>query len=152
MAQTMKSSTSAIEVMQQMLQERCIAEPMFAIKMANPNKSMDGAVNYLCAQVQKSGLCVVDDAMVMNLLVHYFDENEIEDCGNVNCNIVVGKPELSEQDKAQLREQARMEYQEEQLRELRRQNQPKPQAKPTHTAPKAGAEINVQPNLFGEDF
>lgn len=79
MATTMKSSTSAIEVMQQMLQERCIAEPMFAIKMANPQKSMEGAVNYLCKQIQKSGLCVVDDTTVLNLLTHYFDENEIEE-------------------------------------------------------------------------
>lgn len=150
---TMKSSTSAIEVMQQMLQERCIAEPMFAIKMANPSKSMEEAVNYLCNQIQKSGLCVVDDATVLNILTHYFDENEIEDCGNVNCNIVVGKPELSEEDKEVLKAQAMEQYKDEQLRELRRQNQPKPQAKATHTAPKAGAEINVQQgNLFGEDF
>ena len=33
----------------------------------------------------------------MNILVHYFDENEIEDCGKVNCNIVVSKPELSDE-------------------------------------------------------
>lgn len=148
----LKSSTSAIEVMQQMLQERCIAEPMFAIKMANSSKSMEGAVNYLCSQIQKSGLCVVDDTTVMNLLVHYFDGDvdEKEIPTSINCNIVVGKPELSEEDKAQLREQAKEQYREEQLRELRRQNQPKPQAK--GTAPKAGAEINVQPNLFGDDF
>ena len=94
----MKSNDSALEVMQQMLQERCIAEPSFAIKMANPSKSMEGAVNYLCSQIQKSGLCVVDDQEVMNILVHYFDENEIENCGKVNCNIVVSKPELSEED------------------------------------------------------
>ncbi len=144
MAQTMKSSTSAIEVMQQMLQERCIAEPMFAIKMANPSKSMEGAINYLCSQIQKSGLCVVDDATVMNLLVHYFDENEIEEG-----NIVVSKPELSEEDKANLKEKAMEQYKEEQLRELRRQSQPKATApKHTATAPKAGAEINVQPSLF----
>ena len=153
MATTMKSSTSAIEVMQRMLQERCIAEPMFAIKMANPKKSMEGAVNYLCNQIQKSGLCVVDDTTVLNLLTHYFDENEIEECGNINCNIVVGKPELSDEDKEVVKAQAMEEYKEEQLRELRRQNQPKPQQpKATHSAPKAGAEINVQPNLFGEDF
>ena len=85
---TMKSNDSALAVMQQMLQERCIAEPSFAIKMANPSKSLEGAVNYLCSQIQKSGLCVVDDKEVLNILVHYFDENEIEDCGKVNCNIV----------------------------------------------------------------
>ena len=84
----------------------------------------------------------------MNILVHYFDESEIEEGGKVNCNIVVSKPELSDEDKAELKEQAMEQYKEEQLRELRRQSQPKAQSKPTATASKAGAEINVQPSLF----
>ena len=147
---TMKSNDSALAVMQQMLQERCIAEPSFAIKMANPSKSMEGAVNYLCSQIQKSGLCVVDDKEVLNILVHYFDENEIEDCGKVNCNIVVSKPELSEEDKEMLKEQARKEYKEEQLRQIRRENTPKATPKPTATAPNKGAEIDTIPNLFDD--
>lgn len=148
MATTLKSNDAAITAMQQMLQERCIAEPDFAVKMSNPSKSMDGAVNYLCSQIQKSGMCCVDDATVMNILVHYFDENEIEDCGNVNCNIVVSKPELSEEDKQYLREEAMEQYREEQLREIRRQSAPKPQPHKTASAPKAKAEVNVQPSLF----
>lgn len=69
------------------------------------------------------------------------------------CNIVVSKPELSEEDKANLKEKAMEQYKEEQLREIRRQNKPKATApKHTATAPKAGEEINVQPNLFGDDF
>lgn len=144
---THKSNNAAIAAMQQMLQERCIAEPSFAIKMANPSKSMEGAVNYLCHTIQKSGMCCVDDTTVMNILVHYFDENEIEDCGKVNCNIVVSKPELSEEDKAELKEQAKEQYMQEQLREIKRQSAPKAQPEPT-TAPKAGEEINVQPSLF----
>ena len=85
----------------------------------------------------------------MNILVHYFDEDSIEDGGTpVNCNIVVSKPELSDEDKAELKEQAMEQYKEEQLHELRRQSQPKAQPKPTTTAPKAGEEINVQPSLF----
>ena len=144
---THKSNNAAIAAMQQMLQERCIAEPSFAIKMANPSKNMEEVVNYLCSQIQKSGMCCVDDTTVMNILVHYFDENEIEDCGKVNCNIVVSKPELSEEDKAELKEQAKEQYMQEQLREIKRQSAPKAQPKPT-TAPKAGEEINVQPSLF----
>lgn len=149
---TMKSNDSALAVMQQMLQERCIAEPSFAIKMANPSKSMEGAVNYLCSQIQKSGLCVVDDQEVMNILVHYFDENEIEDCGKANCNIVVSKPELSEEDKEILREQAMEEYKKEQLQQIRRENTPKTtlKPKPTAAAPKKGAEIDTIPNLFDD--
>lgn len=145
---THKSNNAAIAAMQQMLQERCITEPSFAIKMANPSKSMEGAVNYLCATIQQSGMCCVDDTTVMNILVHYFDENEIEDCGKVNCNIVVSKPELSDDDKAELKEQAMEQYREEQLREIRRQSAPKAQPKATVTAPKAREEINVQPSLF----
>lgn len=144
---THKSNNAAIAAMQQMLQKRCIAEPSFAIKMANPSKSMEGAVNYLCHTIQKSGMCCVDDTTVMNILVHYFDENEIEDCGKVNCNIVVSKPELSDEDKAELKEQVMEQYKQEQLQEIRRQSQQKAQPKST-TAPKAGEEINVQPSLF----
>lgn len=147
MATTMKSNNAAIAAMQLMLQERCIAEPMFAIKMANPLKSMEGAVNYLCASIKKSGMCCVDESTVMNILVHYFDENEIEDCGKVNCDIVVSKPELTDDDKAELKEQAMEQYREERLREIRRQSAPKSQPKPT-SAPKVGEEINVQPSLF----
>ncbi len=151
MATTMKSNNAAIAAMQQMLQERCIAEPAFAIKMAQPNKSMEGAVNHLCRIIQKSGLCVVDDKTVENILVDYFDEANIEDGGTpINCNIVVSKPELTAEDKAGLKEQAMEQYKEEQLRELRRQSQPKTQPKPTATAPKAGAEIDSIPNLFDE--
>lgn len=117
----LKSNNAAIAAMQQMLQERCIAEPSFAIKMQNPSKSMEGAVNYLCSQIQKSGMCMVDDQEVMNILCHYFDEDEIEEVGKVNCSIVVSKPELTEEDKAALREEAKKQYQEEQIRELRNQ-------------------------------
>lgn len=109
---------------------------------------MEGAINHLCRTIQKSGLCVVDDMTVENILVDYFDEDNIEDGGKVNCNIVVSKPELSEEDKAELKEQAMEQYKEEQLRALRRQSQPKAQSKATATAPKAGAEIYVQPSLF----
>lgn len=79
---------------------------------------------------------------------HYWDEEDIKEVGNIGCNIVVSKPELSKEDKAELKEQAMEQFKEEQLRELRRQSQPKAQPKTTATAPKAGEEINVQPSLF----
>ena len=141
---TMKSNNAAIAAMQQMLQERIIAEPALAIKLANPKKSLESAINYLCHEIQKSGMSVVDDQTVLSILLHFYDEDSIEDGGTpINCNIVVSKPELTEEDKAELKEQ-------EQLRELRRQSQPKAQPKPTATAPKAGAEIDSTPNLFDE--
>lgn len=92
-------------------------------------------------------MCCVDESTVMNILVHYFDENEIEDCGKVYCDIVVSKPKLSDDDKAELRQQVMEQYMEEQLLEFRRQSQLKARPKPP-AAPNAGEEINVQPSLF----
>ena len=148
----MQSSNPAIAAMQELMRKRVEAEPMLALKMATPSKSMEGAINFLCNEVKKSGLTMLSDKDVEAILVHYWDEADITEVGSVNCNIIVSKPELSEEDKAELREQAMKEYQEEQLRAIRRENQPKPQAKATTSAPKQGSEINVEPNLFGEDF
>ena len=154
MATTMTGNDAAIKAMQKILQEHLMTEPAFAIKLANPNRSIEKAVAYVCNSVQKMGVCVLDDASVKNLLLHYYDGDVEEDnIKNVNCNIVVSKPELSDEDKAELREQAMAQYREEQLRAIRRQNQPKPQVKATTTAPKARSELNIeQGNLFGEDF
>ena len=147
---THKSNNAAIATMQQMLQERCIAEPSLAIKLANPKKTLEGAVNYLCNEIKKSGLCVVDDQTVLSILLHFYDEDDIEDGGTpINCNIVVSKPELSDEDKAELKQLAMEQFKQEQLRELRSQSKPKAQSRQT-TAPKAGAEIDTIPNLFDE--
>ena len=97
---------------------------------------------------------MVDDMTVENILVDYFDEDNIADGGTpINCNIVVSKPELSEEDKAELKEQAMEQFKQEQLRELRElrsQSKPKAQPKTTATAPKDGAEVVTIPNLFDE--
>lgn len=145
---TQKSSNPAIVAMQEMMQRRIEQEPEFALKMANPNKSMEGAINFLCNEVKKSGLCVLTDEAVEAILVHYWDEENIKEVDNIGCNIVVSKPELSEEDKAELKQQAMEQFKQEQLRELRSQSKPKAQPKPTSSAPKAGAEIDTAPNLF----
>jgi len=130
------------------LEERCASDPILAIKYANPAKSLEKAPNYVAHEVQKSGLTIMDSDSVFSLILHYYDEN-LEDVPNVNCIIAVAK-ELTDTERAEAKEQAMEQYKEEQLRELRRQSQPKPKA--TRSAPRAGAEINVEPNLVGKDF
>lgn len=69
---TQKSNNPAIIAMQEMMQRRIEQEPEFALKMANPNKSMEGAINFLCNEIKKSGLCVLTDEAVEAILVHYY--------------------------------------------------------------------------------
>lgn len=151
MANGMKSSNAVMDVVRNYMEERCASDPILAIKYANPAKSIEKALNYVASEVQKSGLTIMDSDSVFGLILHYYDEN-LEDVPNVNCKIAVAK-ELTDTERAEAKGQAMEQYKEEQLRELRRQNQPKATAhKHTTTAPKAGEEINVQPNLFGDDF
>lgn len=146
-----KSSNAVMDVVRNYMEERCASDPILAIKYANPAKSLEKALNYVASEVQKSGLTIMDSDSVFGLILHYYDEN-LEDVPNVNCKIAVAK-ELTDTERAEAKEQAMEQYKEEQLREIRRQNQPKATApKHTATAPKAGEEINVQPNLFGDDF
>ena len=149
---TMKSSNAVVEVIRNYMEERCASDPILAIKYANPSKSIEKALNYVASVVQKSGLTIMDSDSVFGLVMDYYDEN-MEDVPNVNCKIAVAK-ELTDEERAEAKAQAMEEYREEQLREIRRQNQPKQQVKATASAkaPKAGTEINVEPNLFGEDF
>lgn len=74
---TQKSNNPAIVAMQEMMQRRIEQEPEFALKMANPNKSMEGAINFLCNEVKKSGLCVLTDETVETILVHYYPKYNI---------------------------------------------------------------------------
>lgn len=146
-----KSSNAVMEVVRNYMEERCASDPILAIKYANPAKSLEKALNFVASEVQKSGLTIMDSDSVFGLILHYYDEN-LADVPNVNCKIAVAK-ELTDTERAEAKEQAMEQYKVEQLRELRRQSQPKATApKHTVTAPKAGEEINVQPNLFGDDF
>lgn len=141
-----------MDVVRNYMEERCASDPILAIKYANPAKSLEKALNYVASEVKKSGLTIMDSESVFGLILHYYDEN-LEDVPNVNCKIAVGK-ELTDTERAEAKAEAMEQYKEEQLRELRRQSQPKATAhKHTTTAPKVDEEINVeQGNLFGEDF
>lgn len=145
MATTMKSSTQVTDIIRNYLEQRCNEEPMFALKYANPSKSIEGAVNYLCHEVQKSGLTMMDSDTVFSIITHYFDEENLEEQPSINCKIAVAK-ELSEEEQAQVREQAKQEA----MERLRREEMAKltaKTAKPKATDTEKKKQDN-QPNLF----
>lgn len=116
MATTMKSSTQVTDLIRNYLEQRCIEEPMFSLKYANPSKSIEGAVNYLCQEVQKSGVTMMDSDTVFSIITHYFDEDNLEENPQLNCRIVVAK-ELTEEEQGQVMEQARQDAMERQRKE-----------------------------------
>ena len=66
---------------------------------------------------------------------HYYEENEIEVGKPMNCQVVVNHVvELTEEEKAEARQNAARRYQEEELRKLQNRNRP-PARKVTQSQP-----------------
>lgn len=145
----MKSSGNFIEAIRQYLDSRAESDSLFAIRYADPSKSVEECCQFILNEVKRQGVTVMTNDEVYSLATHYFDGDcTAEEIGSpLNCKVVISKEQLTEEDKEELRQQAMEQYKQEQLREIRRQSAQKAQSKP-NTAPKAGEEINVQPSLF----
>ena len=123
------------------LEARTENDALFAIKFANPSKSMEDCVTYIINQVQKSGCNGFDDAEIYGMAVHYWDEDEIEVGNPINCKVVVNHVvELTEEEKEQARQDAINKLRDEEMAKMRRPSQPK-----NATEKKAP---EVQPSLF----
>lgn len=146
----MKSSENFIEAIRHYLDSRVESDNLFAIRYADPSKSVEECCQYILNEVKRQGVSVMTNDEVYSLATHYFDGDVSEkEIGKpINCKVVISKDQLTEEDKAELKQQAMEQYKQEQLREIRSQSKPK--AQPKATAPKAGAEIDTIPNLFDE--
>ena len=122
------------------LKQRAAEDALFAKNYRNPAKNMDDCVTYILNYVQKSGCNGFSDGEIYGQAVHYYDENEIEVGNPLQCHVAVNHVvELTAEEKAEARQNALRQCQNEELRRLQSRN------KPTTTAKK---ETNVQPTLF----
>ena len=147
----MKSTDFFKKIIKQYLEQMASIDNRFAAKFDTNKKSIDECCNYIIGEISKdinsdektkSGNCCIgiNDDEVYSLAVHYYMEDDLK-VTNVNGSVViVGNqiPELTEEDKAQMKSEAMEQYKEEVLRDLRNKSQKKQvQSK----------EIN-QPSLF----
>ncbi|WP_305239640.1 PcfK-like family protein [uncultured Muribaculum sp.] len=123
------------------LEERAENDALFAVRFANPSKSVEDCVQFIINQVWKSGCNGFEDAEIYGMAVHYWEENEIEVGNPINCKVVVNHTvELTEEEKEQARQDAINKLRDEEMAKMRRPSQPK-KASEKETA-------NVQPSLF----
>ena len=120
------------------LEQRAEEDALFAKKYRNPAKNMDECVTHILNYVQKSGCNGFTDGEIFGQAIHYYEENEIEVGKPMNCQVVVNHVvELTEEEKAEARQNAARRYQEEELRKLQNRNRPS-----------ARKETHPQPSLF----
>lgn len=134
----MKATEHFRQTIKAYLDERAKNDELFAVSYAKENKNMDDCVTFILNQVKISKCMGLTDEEVYSLAVHFFDEEDIEIGNPIACNVIVNHTvELTEEEKAQARQEALKEYQAEQLRKMqKRTNKPKtPKAQPEITTP-----------------
>lgn len=134
----MKATEHFKQTIKAYLNERAKNDELFAVSYAKENKNMDDCVTFILNQVKRSKCMGLTDEEVYSLAVHFFDEDGIEIGNSIACNVIVNHTvELTEEEKAQARQDALKEYQAEQLRKMqKRTNKPKtPKAQPEITTP-----------------
>lgn len=134
----MKATEHFKQTIKAYLDERAKNDELFAVSYAKENKNMDDCVTFILNQVKRSKCMGLTDEDVYSLAVHFFDEDDIEIGNSIACNVIVNHTvELTEEEKAQARQDALKEYQAEQLRKMqKRTNKPKtPKAQPEITTP-----------------
>lgn len=122
-----KGTRAFNETIKAYLEEKAETDALFAVKFANPSKSVDECVTYILNSVQKSGCCGFTDDEVFGMAIHYYEENEIE-VGKplTNCQVVVNHSvELTEEEKAQARQDAINQLRNEEIAKMRKPTQPK---------------------------
>ena len=138
----MKGTDHFKRTIQMYLEQRAEEDALFAKSYRNPAKNIDDCVTYILNYVQKSGCNGFTDGEIYGQAIHYYEENEIEVGKPMNCQVVVNHVvELTAEEKAEARQNAVRQYQEEELRKLQNRNKPR-------TATKATAQAIQEPSLF----
>ncbi len=119
----MSKGTEKFKVtIQQYLEKRAEQDSLFAETLKKENKSIDGCVNYIFSEVQKSGCNGFADEEIFGMAVHYYDEDNLSANSIKSMKVVVNHSvELTEEDKAEAKQKA--------LEELK--NEAKEEAKKT---------------------
>ena len=146
----MKGTEHFTRTIAEYLNQRAMTDPLFAPNLMKPNKNIEECITYILNEVQKSGCNGFDDddellrawlEKIFSMAVHYYDEDDIEVGKAVSCQVAVNHVvELTEEEKAEARQEAIKQYQREELAKLHSRNA---RVKKTENAT-----TQVQPSLF----
>lgn len=137
----MKRTEHFTRTIAEYLNQRAMADPLFAPNLQKPNKNIEECITYILNEVQKSGYNGFDDDEIYSMAVHYYDEDNIEIGKPINCRVAVNHVvELTEEEKAEARQETIQRYQREELAKIQKRNE-----RPKKVQPQAS---QLQTSLF----
>ena len=105
----MKGTRAFQETLETYLSGMAEKDQLFADKYNNPSKTMEGCVNYVLSEAQKSGMNGFTDPEIYSMAVHYFVEEGIKDVPAMkDCQVVVNhQVELTAEEIEEMRQKAK---------------------------------------------
>ena len=74
---TYKGTNAFTDTIRQYLENKAKNDSLFAIKFANPSKSVEDCVTYIINEVKKSGCNGFADAEIYGMAVHFYPKYNI---------------------------------------------------------------------------
>jgi len=136
----LKSSPEFKAMIVQYLEGEAATDVLFAETLKKPGKNIDNCITYILNTAKNKGFSAYLQTEVYAMAKHYYDEDKIDIGGKISARVVVpgARPELTEDEKALVKQQALDEVvAEEKARLLNKTSKKK-------TAPVT----DVQPSLF----
>ena len=119
----MKGTDQFTRTIAEYLNQRAMTDPLFAPNLMKTNKNIEECITYILSEVQKSGCNGFDDDEIYSMAIHYYDEDDLEVGNSITCNVVVNHVvELTEEEKAEARQEAIKQYQREELAKIQSRN------------------------------
>ena len=88
----MKASEQFKSVMEKYLNETARSDTVFAQNFTKASKNIESCINYIFAEVKKTGLCAFDDQEIFNMALKYYNDDSIGTPAPVNCKVMVNQP------------------------------------------------------------
>ena len=128
----MKGSKAFMDIIKAYLDEFAKTDEVFAEKYQNrTDKSIEDCCSFIASQVQKMGVCGLDDNEVFGLAIHYFDEDNLHFDKiqyDVVCNHAI---ELTEEEKTEAKAEALRQYQQKMYDEYLKKSSKKKESDPS---------------------
>jgi hypothetical protein len=119
----MTSTEKFQQHIEQYLREYAQKEVGFSDKLNNPDKSIEKCCEYIISEVKKSGRNGFDNEEIYGMAIHYYDEKNIS-YKKVSCQKIVGPYELTEQEKAEAKQNAIKQYQDDLVNQMKHPAKP----------------------------
>lgn len=116
----MKATSNFMKAIEAFIEREKQTDELFAKCVEEqPEKTIEGCVNYILKTVKDSGIAGWTDEEIFGMAKHFFDERDLKDPGAIKARVVVNhQVELSEEEKKSAKEKALKDYQEAERKKL----------------------------------